>query len=433
MEYTQEITLDLNSNAAPPIIYTKQGDADTRVLEIHLMEDGNEYQPPADAFAVFRMRKPDGTTIGAGVDDTTITSVNNNIITVRLSEQALAAAGRGLADILLYNGDQYLSTASFILVIQPAPVAVMRGVVSSNEYSIFESLLSSLGDTLPAVQSAAAEAVAASNSAQYWANNFSLTAGSPMQPGADPSVTGTAPAYTLRLPSVKPMAAITINESGAAASATVTVEDFPEGASVPAGLNSDLIKVFNFSITLPSGRNVQIDTTLLESGWAADAAAAGSAINEKYTKPTDGIPLSDLVSDYVIPIEHGGIGVSIDTAASSSEIATAQASARANIGAQQVIQVYDNGSLAPSSAWEYDAQGSIYSQTISVPLNNVVLGGRVPEFIASPKDMVSWRAAADVEMGPPTAETPTGTESWLLTFQAESASDTNINITVYWW
>lgn len=79
-------------------------------------------------------------------------------------------------------------------------------------------------------------------------------------------MTGTAPAYTLRLPSVKPMAAITINESGVAASATVTVEDFPEGASVPAGLNSDLIKVFNFGITLPSGRNVQIDDTLKQPG-----------------------------------------------------------------------------------------------------------------------------------------------------------------------
>ena len=424
MEYTQEITLDLNSNTAPPVIYTKQGDVDTRVLEIHLMENGNEYQPPADTFAVFRMRKPDGTTIGAGVDDTTITSVGNNIVTVRLSEQALAAAGRGLADILLYNGDQYLSTASFILVIQPAPVAVMRGVVSSNEYSVFEDLLDSLGDTLPAVQSAAAEAVAASNSAQYWANNFSLAAGSPMQPGADPLVTGTAPAYTLRLPSVKPMAAITINESGAAASATVTVEDFPEGASVPTGLNSDLIKVFNFGITLPSGRNVQIDTTLSESGQAADAAAAGAAIGGKYTKPSNGIPLSDLASDYVIPLGHGGTG------ASSPE------SALTNIGAQAVIQVYNDGSLASGSqAWAYSTTDNIYSQTIYIPFGTHSRPSRAPEFIASPKDMPSWRAAADAGMGPPSAAAPTATDAndWPLTFQAESVSETSIGISVYWW
>lgn len=419
MEYTQEITLDLNSNAAPPIIYTKQGDADTRVLEIHLMENGNEYQPPADAFAVFRMRKPDGTTIGAGVDDTTITSINNNIITVRLSEQALATAGRGLADILLYNGDQYLSTASFILVIQPAPVAVMRGVVSSNEYSIFENLLSSLGDTLPAVQSAAAEAAAAASSAQYWANNFSLAAGSPMQPGADPSVTGTAPAYTLRLPSVKPMAAITINESGAAASATVTVEDFPEGASVPTGLNRDLIKVFNFGITLPSGRNVQIDTTLSESGQAADAAAVGSALNEKYTKPSSGIPLSDLATDYIIPPSNGGTG------------ANNNKDARANLGAQAIIQASDFS--IPSSGWSSNGNdGYIFTQ--NMPLNDVDLAGAVPHFIASPNSMTGWSAAADAGMGPPSAAAPaSGSNVWPLTFYCDSQPTTNVDITVYWW
>lgn len=420
MEYTQEITLDLNSNAAPPIIYTKQGDADTRVLEIHLMENGNEYQPPADAFAVFRMRKPDGTTIGAGVDDTTITSVNNNIVTVRLSEQALAAAGRGLADILLYNGDQYLSTASFILVIQPAPVAVMRGVVSSNEYSIFQDLLSSLGDTLPSVQSAAAEAVAASNSAQYWANNFSLTAGSPMQPGADPLVTGTAPAYTLRLPSIKPMATININETGTTAEATVTVTDF-EGTA-PAGLDPNLIKVFNFGITLPSGRNVQIDDTLTQSGQAADASAVGTALATKYDSNSS-IPLANIGISSASPlsIENGGTG------ASNTE------SARANIGAQGAIQVY-NSDLASGAEWAYDTAKAIYSQALYVPLNGINLD-RVPEFVASPKDIGSWNEAADIGMGPPTAAAPTTTDAtnWPLTFQAESSSTKNINITVYWW
>lgn len=416
MEYTQEITLDLNSNAAPPIIYTKQGDADTRVLEIHLMEDGNEYQPPADAFAVFRMRKPDGTTIGAGVDDTTITSVDNNIVTVRLSEQALAAAGRGLADILLYNGDQYLSTASFILVIQPAPVAVMRGVVSSNEYSVFESLLDSLGSTLPAVQSAAAEAVAASNSAQYWANNFSLAAGTPMQPGADPLVTGTAPAYTLRLPSVKPMAVITINESGAAASATVTVEDF--SGETPIGLDSNLIKVFNFGITLPSGRNVQIDATLSESGQAADAKAVGDALASKYDASTILTPSNvGISSTSPLTLENGGTG------------ASNALSARTNIDAQVTIQASDFS--IPSASWASNGNNGFYC-TWDMPLNGVDLQGAVPHFIASPNSMSGWSAAADAGMGPPSAAAA-GSTTWPLTFYCDSSPAASIGITVYWW
>lgn len=415
MEYTQKITLDLNSNTAPPIIYTKQGDADTRVLEIHLMEDGNEYQPPANAFAVFRMRKPDGTTIGAGVDDTTITSISNNIVFVRLSEQALAAAGRGLADILLYNGDQYLSTASFILVIQSAPVAVMRGIVSSNEYNIFENLLSSLGDTLPAVQSAVAAAVAASDSAAYWASNFNLSVGTPMQPGADPTIIGDGPAYTLRLPSIKPMAAITISESGEVATANVTVKDF-EGTT-PAGLDSNLIKVFDFNITLPSGRNVQIDSSLSHEGQAADASAVGQALASKYD-PNSTIPLSviGISPDNPLPIADGGTG------ASNAE------NVRLNIDAQRTIQT--NNITVPSTDWT--ESGNYYTKTVNIPIPNSITLSAAPHFVASPNTVTSWGIAAEAEMGPPSAAYSSGA-SWQLTFYCASTIAEDMGVTVHWW
>ena len=101
MEYIQEITLDLNPQVATPIIYAKQGDADTRVLEVHLMEDGNEYIPEAGSLVMFRARKPDGTY----VVDATSASLNNNIVNVRLTEQTLVEAGRALVDIILYDGN----------------------------------------------------------------------------------------------------------------------------------------------------------------------------------------------------------------------------------------------------------------------------------------------------------------------------------------
>lgn len=425
MEYIQEITLDLNSKAAPPIIYTKQGDADTRVLEIHLMEDGNEYQPPADAFAVFRMRKPDGTTIGAGVDDTTITSVNNNIVTVRLSEQALAAAGRGLADILLYNGDQYLSTASFILVIQPAPVAVMRGVVSSNEYSVFEDLLSSLGDTLPAVQSAAAEAVAASDSA--WAavsnineNGIIISTGSILVPGISASIIEKISKnnFVFRAPTVKPHATASIQ---LIQDADPLVEVSYSTCEPSGSEDSNLLINFDFNFTLPKNTlDIALSTTFAsdDSGKAGDAAAIGSFVEAATTN----IPLTALASDYIIPLEHGGTG------------AVNAAAARTNIGAQQIIQVHSSGSLASGASWAYDTANTIYSQTLYVPLNGINLD-RAPEFIASPNSIIGWQEAADIGMGPPTAAAPTTStaEDWPLTFQADSSATRDIDITVYWW
>lgn len=422
MEYTQEITLDLNSNTAPPIIYTKQGDADTRVLEIHLMEDGNEYQPPADAFAVFRMRKPDGTTIGAGVDDTTITSVNNNVITVRLSEQALAAAGRGLADILLYNGNQYLSTASFILVIQPAPVAVMRGVVSSNEYAYFQDCLDALATILPSAQEAANSALAASDSA--WAavdnindNGILISTGSILVPGTSTSIIEKTSKnnFVFHAPTVKPHATASIQ---LIEDAEPLVEVSYSTCAPSAGEDSNLLINFDFDFTLPKNTlDVALSTTFTteDSGKAGDAAAIGSFV----TAATTNIPLTALASDYIIPLDHGGTG------ASSSE------SARANIGAQVMIQTSDFS--IPSASWASNGNNGFY-YTQNMPLNNVDLQGAVPHFIASPNDMPSWGAAADAGMGPPSAVAPAaGSTTWPLTFYCDSSPATSIGITVYWW
>lgn len=425
MEYVQEITLDLNAKSAPPIVYAKQGDADTRVLEVHIMEDGNEYQPEPGTFALYRVLKPDGTYIGnSGGGE--IAGLSNNIVYIRLSEQALAAAGRALVDVLLYNGNQYLSTMSFILNIQSAPTQVMRGVVSTNEFAVFSDLMSSLGEALGSVASYATRAETAASAAASSASNFSLTAGTPMDPGEDPTISGTAPSYTVRLPSIKPMAKISIDETGIAASATVKVENF-EGTA-PTGLDPNLIKVFDFEITLPAGRNVQIDNTLTQPGQAADAAAAGNLIRGKYTKPSNGIPLSDLESSYIIPIENGGTG--------SSDVA----GALANLGAQPRIK-FSKITVASGSAWSsvpevinsyYDTpvywqKIDVANSTAATPTFNIT---STSQFIATPYTLFGWNEARECGLYPPQVY---ASEPDKIIFAADAKPSGIINIHLYCW
>lgn len=420
MEYIQEITLDLNSNTAPPIIYTKQGDVDTRVLEIHLMENGNEYQPPAGANAVFRMRKPDGTVVA----DYVIASVGSNIVTVRLSEQTLTAAGRGLADILLYDeNSQYLSTASFILVIQSAPVEVMQDrAMSTNEYAYFSQCLQALPTYLSGVQAAASRAESAANRAESAATSgFVITPSSVLPSGKiegifirdEEAENPNTFQYNTPVPHFHPTANVLI--SGDTALFDVNVSSW--SGAIPESEVSGLQVALDFNLTIPEyDVDIALDTELVASDKAAQAQAVGSRFNN--------LSISSIGISPASPLSIGNGG----TSASDAE------SARANIGAQQIIQVHSSGSLASGAAWAYDTANAIYSQALYVPLNGINLD-RVPEFVASPKDIESWNEAADIGMGPPTAAAPTvtGATDWPLTFQAESSSTKNINITVYWW
>jgi len=130
MEYTQEITLDVNSNTAYTVVGAKQSDSKSRIIVVHITRDGIPYTIEAGATAYFRFKKPDGKSIlnEAYID------YNNNTVQVILTSQTLAAYGRGYADIVLYGANQeILSTVSFILLIMASPDTT-SATTSSDEF-----------------------------------------------------------------------------------------------------------------------------------------------------------------------------------------------------------------------------------------------------------------------------------------------------------
>lgn len=153
INYTQEITLDLNSNNAYTTVFGKQQDS-ARYLKISLTKDNIPYTiDPTHSF-YFRMRKPDGHGIVnpafVQIDNENINNSEGYVI-VQLTEQCLAVAGRGYADLVEYDSDgSVLSSIPFILNIMSSP-SLGDNITSNDE---FQQLSQLMADTEALLQNA---------------------------------------------------------------------------------------------------------------------------------------------------------------------------------------------------------------------------------------------------------------------------------------
>ena len=83
MEYVQEIILDVNSNSAYTTIGAKQGDNGSRVINVHITQNGQDYNLLENGVnsAYFRFRKPDG----KAIMNTSSIDYENNVIKLVLT------------------------------------------------------------------------------------------------------------------------------------------------------------------------------------------------------------------------------------------------------------------------------------------------------------------------------------------------------------
>ena len=144
MNYTQDITLDLNTNNSFYVVGAKQGDVNSRIIRALITEDGVPATFDVGTTAYFRLRKPDGKVI---LNEATV-EPENHVVSVTLVGQALTAAGRGYADITLYDAQKrVLSTIAFILHIMASP-NVVGEAISSNEFGYLQTVVDNANDTI---------------------------------------------------------------------------------------------------------------------------------------------------------------------------------------------------------------------------------------------------------------------------------------------
>ena len=417
MEYTQEITLDLNTRSAPPVIYgAKQGDNNTRIIKINLTQDDTEYQLTGSELVILRARKPDGTDIG----NTGQINLEDNSIYITLTEQTLAVSGRVLADLLLYsNSNEFLSTASFIIDVAPAPIEVMRQVPSADEMGAFSNLLAQVAGVPSQVnaaqaasisaQQAQASAEAAASSAWAAVNSINvegiqLTSGSLLTPGTSSGAIiekTNKNTFVFHAPTVKPTATASLvygDISASQASVEVSVE-----SGVPApGEDSNLLVNFDFDFKLPTP-TVTLTSNIDSSGagMAADAAAVASAIESAV--PT-------FFVNNVLSPSYGGTGIAANN---SLEIIS-------RLGGQVSKKL--RSVTIESSDWS--SSGSIFSCTESV---SGVTTDTNQLIQITEADINSKRYAGEAVLYPPTAN------SGSLIFTCESVPESAITLNIVIW
>lgn len=174
LQNTQRIQIELDGNPPFEYVVVKQGEKGSRIVEVTLLENKTEFEIPSGTTAKIKYYKPDGKKV---LNPCTI---SGNVIKVEYSEQMLAAAGTGRGEIVLYNGDNVLRSATYYTKIVET-VYKENGLISDNEFlDMAESIIQVNQATDKALNAGASaeEAAEAANAAAKAANNAASSANS---------------------------------------------------------------------------------------------------------------------------------------------------------------------------------------------------------------------------------------------------------------
>ena len=161
MIYTQHLTLDIYTQQQFQYINAVQFDNNARQLVITLTANGQRIEIPATASAVFRCLKQDGTSV---INPATI-DAEAGTVTCELTSQSLACAGRTRADISIIDGVDIVSTLTFFIMVEAAPVSGEQ-IASTDEFLFIIEAADEVEKFATAAEASATTALAAQAAAE---------------------------------------------------------------------------------------------------------------------------------------------------------------------------------------------------------------------------------------------------------------------------
>ena len=148
---TQSIKVPIDGRPPFEYIVAKQGEIESRKVEVTLIEKNKEYTIPSGVKARIKYYKPDGNKV---INDCTI---NQNKIIVTYTEQMLTASGTGFGEIALYSDNNVIVSATFYTKIVPS-VYEAEGLISDSEYLSLNKVLIETTQATDAANAAAKKA-----------------------------------------------------------------------------------------------------------------------------------------------------------------------------------------------------------------------------------------------------------------------------------
>ena len=263
MRISQKISLDFGRDTLPITVFAKQNDAKTRFLEITPLNCGQSYTLEDGVTPRLQLTKADGHTV---LNDAT---VEDGVIIVELTPQALAAPGVAVAEIGLYKGEALLSSQIFYINVERAAYDT-AAPESSDEYNALVEALGKVDGAVEKAEGAAQDVTEAVQKAEDAASSANAAANN-----AATSATAANKAATLANTATKNAETATTSANNAASAANSAADKANAAALAADGAENVNIKAeqtatgATITVTDREGveTSVHIDTLTAVETW----------------------------------------------------------------------------------------------------------------------------------------------------------------------
>lgn len=147
MNTNQKIVLDFGQKNGPVTVWAKQGDSQSRYIEITPFNCGQEMKLESGVRAELRVTKHDKKVA------VHTAAISNGVIIAELTNQILAADGEAVAEIALLKGAEILSTQTFVINVEKSAYNADK-VESSDDYKALLETIKNINNLNEVVESA---------------------------------------------------------------------------------------------------------------------------------------------------------------------------------------------------------------------------------------------------------------------------------------